>query len=175
MDGMSDQRWRFDDWPTIELGNVRRMRVLSAAIPNAQLAEAIVDAPFERVWSWFSDLERSVPAFDGQVRRLRIRRRDGDKVKMVSWQGLGGVLPMPFDVLLERNGWCLMTAPSRLYVVGMCADPVGDDQTHVGVLEALPRRFGRLAVSSVGRHVRGDVQRIGRVLAVNTTPIEPPQ
>jgi hypothetical protein len=169
---MSGQRSRFDDWPTLELGNVRRMRVLGAVIPNAQMAESIVDAPFERVWSWFSDLERSVPAFDGQVRRLHVRLRDGDQLKMVSWQGPGGALPMPFDVLLERNGWCLMTSPARLYMVGMCADPVGDDQTHVAVLEAMPRRLGRLVVSSLGRHVRGDVLRIGRALAVNARPID---
>ena len=172
---MSDPPPPFDDWPAVELGNVRRMRVLRAVVPNARMAESIVDAPFDRVWGWFSDLERSVPAFDGQVRRLQIRGREGDRVRMVSWQGPGGVLPMPFDVLLERTGWCLMTSPARLYVVGVCADPVGDDRTHVGVLEAVPRRVGRVAMAGIGRHVRGDVQRIGRVLAVNTTPVEPPQ
>jgi hypothetical protein len=173
VDGVSE-RSRFDEWPAVELGNVRRMRVLGAAVPNARVAEAILDAPFDRVWTWFSDIERSVPAFDGQVRRLRIRRRDADGLKMTTWQGPGGVLPMSFDVLLEPNGWCLMTAPARLYVVGMCADPIGDDQTHVAVLEAIPRRVGRVAASSLGRHVRGDVRRIGQVLAVTTTPVEPP-
>ena len=169
---MTDAR-RSDDWPTVELGNVRRMRVLGATIPNARMAESIIDAPFDRVWSWFSDIERSVPAFHGQVRRLRIRRRTGDQLKMLTWQGPGGLVPMPFDVLLERNGWCLMISPARLYVVGTCAEPVGDGQTHFAVLEAMPRRLGRLAAGSIGRHVRGDVQRIGRVLGVKATRTGP--
>jgi len=159
-----------DRWPTVELSNVRRMRVLGEAVPNAQMAETIVDAPFERVWTWFSDLERSVPAFDGLVRRVHIRRRDGDHLEITSWQGPGASVPTPFHVLLEPNGWCLMTAPARIYVVGMCADPVGDDQTHVAVLEAMPRRLGRLLRPFVGHHVRGDVHRIGEVLGVDSRP-----
>ncbi|MEY2448415.1 MAG: hypothetical protein QOH79_1891 [Acidimicrobiaceae bacterium] len=160
-----------DGWPTVELGNVRRMRVLGRTVPNARMAESIVDAPFDRVWEWFSDLERSVPAFDGQVRRLHIRRRDGDRLRITSWQGRGGLLPMRFDVLLERDGWCLMTAPARFYVVGMCAEPVGEEQTHVAVLEAMPRRVGRVAMPFVRRHVAGDAQRIGDVLGVSSRPV----
>ena len=166
MDGVT-----FDGWPTVELGNIRRMRVLGRALPNAVMAESILDAPFERVWSWFSDLERSVPAFDGQVRRLRIRRRDGDWFKITAWGGPGGIVPTPIDLLLEPNGWCLMTASPRLYVVGMCAEPVGEDQTHVAVLEAMPRRIGRLATPFVGHHVRGDANRIGEVLGVDSRPV----
>jgi hypothetical protein len=162
------------EWPpAAELGNVRRMRVLGAAIPNARMAESILDAPFGRVWDWFSDMEHSVPSFDGQVRRINIRRRDGDRLRVLSWQGPGGVFPMPLDVLLEPRGWCLMTAPARLYVVGMCAEPVGEDRTHVAILEAMPRRFGRLARASIGHHVRGDVSRIGGALGVGATPVTP--
>lgn len=160
-----------DQWPTVALSNVQRMRVLGRVVPNAQMAESIVDAPFDRVWSWFSDLERSVPAFDGMVRRLHIRRRDGDELKITSWQGPGRLVPTPFNVRLESDGWCLMTTPVRLYVVGMCADPVGDDQTHVAVLEAMPLAVGRFASSTVGRHVRGDARRIGRVLGVDSRPV----
>ena len=159
-----------DNWPTVELGNVRRLRVLSCVIANARMAEVVVDAPFERVWSWFSDLENSVPAFDGQVRRLKIRERVGDDLSMTSWQGPGGMIPTKFNVRLEANGWCLMTSPSRLYVVGMCADPVGDEQTHVAVLEAMPRRVGRLVTPFVRHHVEGDAGRIGHVLGVRSRP-----
>lgn len=160
-----------DRWPATALSNVQRMRVLAHAIPNARIAESIIDAPFDRVWGWFSDLEHSVPAFDGVVRRLHVRRRDGDELKITSWQGPGGLVPTPFDVRLEADGWCLMTTPVRFYVVGMCADPVGDDQTHVAVLEAMSLRVGRFAVSSVGRHVRGDARRIGRALGVDSRPV----
>lgn len=157
-------------WPTVELNNVQRMRVLGEVVPNATIDEAIVDAPFERVWSWFSDIERSVSAFDGQVRRVRIRHRAGDEIEMTAWSGPGALMPLRFDVLLEPDGWCLMIGQARLYVVGMCAEPVGDDQTHVALLEAVPRRVGRYVESYMRRHVHGDVRRIGRVLGVDSRP-----
>jgi hypothetical protein len=156
---MSDQAW-----PGVTLSNVERMRVLAAAIPNAHIAESVVDAPFERVWSWFSDLEHSIPSFDGQVRRVRIDRRDGNDLRITAWQGPRSLLHLPFDVLLEPEGWCLMTAASRLYVVGMCADAVGADATHVALLEAVPRPIGRLARRFLARHVDGDIKRIVRRL-----------
>jgi hypothetical protein len=152
------------EWPTVTLSNVQRMRVLAAAIPNAQLGELVVDAPFDEVWGWFSDLERSIPAFDGQVRKLRILRRDGEHLRIKAWQGPGAIVPMPFDVLLEPDGWCLMTAPAKLYMVGMCADPVGDGHTHVALLEAIPLRAGGLAQRFLRHHVAGDVRRIARQL-----------
>ena len=152
------------DWPTATLSNVQRMRVLAAAIPNAQIAESVLHAPFDQVWTWFSDLERSVPAFDGQVRRLRVLEHDGDQLRIKTWQGPGALLPMPLDVLLEPDGWCLMTAPARLYVVGMCADPVGDDRTHVAVLEAIPLRIGRVARRFLHHHVTGDARRLAKVI-----------
>ena len=160
------------DWPDVELSNVRRMRVLRRVVPNAQMSEAIIDAPFDRVWSWFSDFERSVPAFDGMVRRLRVRHRDGNELKITSWQGPGGLVPTPFDVLLEPTGWCLMTSRPRFYIVGMCADAVGDAKTHVAVLEAMPWSIGRFAAASVARHVRGDARRIGKVLGVDSVAVD---
>ena len=48
--------------------------------------------------------------------------------------------------------------------VRMCADPVGDDQTQVAVLEGIPRRAGRVLASTVRRHVRGDIRRIERLV-----------
>ena len=160
-----------DRWPTVELSNVQRMRVLGRVVPNATIVEAIVDAPFERVWSWFSDLERSVPAFDGQVRRVRIRHRVGTDIEMTAWSGPGALLPLRFKVLLEPNGWCLMIGRPRLYVVGMCAEPVGADQTHVALLEGVPWPGGGVVASYMRRHVRGDVRRIARVLGVDSRPI----
>jgi hypothetical protein len=156
------------DWPSVSLTNVQRMRVLAAAIPNAQIGEAVLDAPFERVWAWFSDLEHNIPAFDGEVRRLRILERDGEHLRIKAWQGPGAVVSLPFDVLLEPSGWCLMTAPARLYVVGMCADPIGTDRTHVALLEAIPLGVGRLAQRFLTRHVAGDVRRIARLLTRDT-------
>jgi hypothetical protein len=115
-----------DRWPTVALSNVQRMRVLGRVVPNAQMAESIVDAPFDRVWDWFSDLEHSVPAFDGIVRRLHIRRRDGNELKITSWQGPGGMVP---------TGHWAATTPMRSITVpsGMsfCATTTGAVATRV--------------------------------------------
>jgi hypothetical protein len=152
------------DWPTASLTNVQRMRVLAAAVPNAQIREAVLDVPFDRVWTWFSDLEHSIPAFDGAVRRLRILERDGAQLRVRAWQGPRAMVPLPFDVLLDPDGGGLRTAPARLYVVGMCADAAGDDRTHVALLEAIPLGVGRFAQRFLTRHVTGDVRRITRLL-----------
>ncbi len=149
-------------WPSVTLSNVERMHVLGAAIPNAQVAETVLDVPFERVWSWFSDLERSIPSFDGQVRRVRVDRRDGNDLRITAWQGPGARMWLPFDVLLEPDGWCLMIGAKRLYVVGMCADPLGEEQTHVALLEAVPRTFGRILRPFLAHHVSGDIKRIAQ-------------
>jgi len=151
-------------WPSVTLSNVERMRVLGAAIPNAKLAETVLDVPFERVWSWFSELEHSIPSFDGQVRRLRIDRREGNELRVTAWQGPGAITRLRFTVLLEPDGWCLMTGAKRLYVVGMCADAVGADQTHVALLEAVPRAVGRLLRPFLAHHVDGDIGRIAQRL-----------
>lgn len=160
------------DWPIATLDRIRRLRVLAATIPNATMAEAVIDAPFDRMWPWFADLERSVPVFDGQVRRLRIRARHGDRLDVMTRVGPGALVPWPFDVVLQE-GWCLMAGRARLYVVGMAAEPAGE-QTRVGVLEGIPLRGGRVARPTIGRHVRGDLRGIGRALGVNATPIASP-
>src|SRR4051794_26373395 len=48
-------------WPTVDLDPVRRLRVLAAAIPGAAVAESVLDAPFDDVWSAATDFENAVP------------------------------------------------------------------------------------------------------------------
>jgi hypothetical protein len=66
------------DWPTAHLDPVRQLRVLAEVLPGMGLIERALDTPYERVWSFLADLERSVPAFDPMVRSLRIVSRDGE-------------------------------------------------------------------------------------------------
>jgi hypothetical protein len=160
---MTDPR----EWPIAELGNVQRLQILSAVIPNAAMAEAVVEAPFDRAWRQLSDLEHSVPVFDGLVSRLQVVRRDGDDLKVRAWTG---PIPVPFDVLLQPTGWCLMTAAGRAYVVGMCADPLGPERTRVAIMEALPRRVGQLIRPRTAHHVRGDVARMRALLEKPEAP-----
>jgi len=157
------------EWPTAELDRVARLRVLAAGLPGVALRERTIDVPFDRVWAFVSDFERSVPAFDADVSSLRIRRRDGGRLGIVargSWRLLRA--PLAFDVDL-RAGWCLMVSRPRFYVVGMAAEPDGD-RTRFGHLEGLvgDTRFLRplLAVSRVRhrRHVAHDLDGIEREL-----------
>jgi len=156
------------DWPVAALDRIGRLHVLAEAIPSVSIAEAVLDAPFERVWGWVSDIETSTPRFDGMVRRLRIRHRDGNRLRIMAWQGPGALVPLPFDVVLE-DGWCLMRAAGRLYVVGMAAEPFGE-RTRFALMEGVPRRGGGLLRGVTGRHVLGDVRRLARILGVGATP-----
>jgi hypothetical protein len=159
------------EWPTARLDGIARLRVLVAGLPGVALRERTIDAPFERVWAFVSDFERSVPAFDADVASLQIRSRQGDRLNIVaraSWRALW--LPMRFDVHLE-SGWCLMVSRPRLYVVAMAAEPDGD-RTRFGHLEGIvgDRRYLRplLALSRARhrRHVLHDLDGIERELGL---------
>ena len=119
-------------WPTATLAPAARLRALSAGLPGTVVEERVLDAPFERVWGFVADLERSVPTFDRDVASLRVTSRRGTRLRVRttgSWRMAG--LPLAFDVDLEP-GWCWMVARPRLYVVGMAAAPLPDDpgRTH---------------------------------------------
>jgi hypothetical protein len=51
-------------WPTAQLDRVRQLRVLAEVLPGVGLVERVLDAPYGRVWSFLTDFEHSVPAFD---------------------------------------------------------------------------------------------------------------
>jgi hypothetical protein len=111
-----------DMWPVAELDAVRRLTVLAAAIPGARVASRIVAAPFDEVWAVMSDLEGEFGRFQPDLRRVRITRRDGERLEAVARSRWG--MRARFDVLL-RPGWCWMQ--SRFLLIGMAArpDPAG--------------------------------------------------
>jgi hypothetical protein len=113
-------------WPQAALGHIARLRALHAGLPGTWIEERTIDAPFERVWGWVADLERSVPSFDVDVASLRIVDRPtptGFRVHTrSSWRAL--FVPVAFDVDLE-DGWCWMVSRPHMYVVGMAAEPDG--------------------------------------------------
>lgn len=110
-----------DNWPQADLGTVGRLRALAAGYPGAGYAERVLPAPFARVWDYFADMERSIPALDHTVAEFRIVARDGSRLTASTrspW------LPLHFtlDVDLEP-GWCLMTARPVYYLVVFAAQP----------------------------------------------------
>jgi len=160
------------EWPTAELDRIARLRVLAAGLPGVALRERTINTPFDRVWAFVSDFERSVPAFDADVASLQIRQRDGDRLRIVargSWRLLRA--PLAFDVDV-RLGWCLMVSRPRFYVVAMAAEPDGD-RTRFGHLEGIvgDTRYLRpfLALSRVRhrRHVAHDLDGIERELGLS--------
>ena len=151
-------------WPTATLGPVARARALAASIPSAAWAEEILDAPYDATWRWVRDLEVSVPRFDSQVQRLRVIERrveDGaERLRIKAWSmGIG----LPFDVRLEE-GYCLMQARARLYLVVMAAEPHDDGRrTRFFHVEAIPLPGAAIMRGAIVRGVRADVANLARL------------
>lgn len=135
-------------WPIARLDRIARLRVMAAGLPGTTVVETRIDRPFDEVWAWVSDLEVSVPTFDGDVKSLRIERGgDPDVVFQdlrIRTSSTAAVLwiPLVHDVKLAR-GWCWMASRPQIYVVGMAAEPDGDDATRFALLEGLGFAFPR--------------------------------
>lgn len=158
-------------WPAAELGDIARLRVLAAALPGVAVHERLIDAPFDEVWRFVGDLERSAPTFDRDVTWLRIKERDGDRLRIVaggpSWAFRA---PLAFEVHL-RPGWCWMVGRRQLYVVGMAAEPDGE-RTRFAHLEGVGGAARWLRpVHAISRwrhehHLPHDVDGIERALGL---------
>lgn len=143
------------NWPIGEFDELRRLRVLQAALPGTMLAETVLPAGFDQVWSVISDVENEFPGLVPDVRSIRVIDRNGERLRVVV-HGRSG-LRAPFEMIL-RPGWCLMR--SRFLVFGIAAVPAGD-RTRFGYLAGLrlpgkrivapllapaQRRFGRVVL-----------------------------
>jgi hypothetical protein len=164
-------------WPIAELDRIARLRVLAAGLPGVVVHERLIPLPYEQVWGFLADLERSAPAFDRDVAALRVLRRQGERLVVEAtspwWFAR---LQMRFHVDLT-DGWCWMVSRPQLYVVGMAAEPAGDSGTRLAHLEGSVVSGSRrrravaapLLVLSRWRHrhhVPRDVDRIERCLGV---------
>jgi hypothetical protein len=152
-------------WPVASMGPIARAGALAASIPGAVWLEGMLDAPYDVVWPWVADLEMSVPRFDAQVRKLRVlERRAEDSAERLRITATTFV-PVPFTVRLE-DGFCLMQARARLYVVLMAAEP--DDtgtRTRFFHLEAVPLPGARLLRGRLRREVAADLRNLARLAA----------
>lgn len=165
-------------WPTAGLTDRDHLHLLAAALPGGVVEERVFDLPFDEVWRWIGDLERSVPAFDRAVAGIEVRARDGERLRIVArspwWTGR---YELGFDVQL-RPGWCLMTARSGIYMICMVASPEGD-RTRFTHLEAVMVRGPRWRRALLGpalrlarwrtrRHVAHDLDGMERGLGLRS-------
>jgi hypothetical protein len=153
-------------WPMARLDCVARLRALAASLPGTVMQERVLDAPFDDVWGFVSDLETAAPEFDRDVSRVRVVRASGERLRIHAWTP-GVPVPLGFDVTL-RPGWCWMVSTPRLYVVGMAAAPEGD-RTRFGHLEGFvrgPRSALGLSRWRHRRHVARDLDGIERSVEV---------
>jgi hypothetical protein len=148
------------------MGPIARARTLAASVPGAAWVEGILDAPYDVAWPWVADLENSVPRFDTQVRKLRVlERRAEDGAERLRIAATTFLVPIPFSVRLE-NGFCLMQARARLYVVLMAAEPQdGGTRTRFFHLEAVPLPGAGVLRGRLQRAVDGDLRNLVRLAA----------
>lgn len=148
-------------WPAVALTPIARLRAVAAAYPSAGVAETTIDLPVDQAWDLMMDFEATTPRIDRLVRKVRVRRRDGGRVRLWSWAPLVPI-PLPFDVTIEP-GFCIMAARFRVFVVVMAAEPTADGRTRYVHLEAVPLRRGGWLRRLFQRMVEGDVRGIRRL------------
>ena len=146
-------------WPRVDLDPVARLRALAAALPHVALEDRVIEAPFERVWSFIEDMERGVPQFEGNVRRIQIVRRDGERLWLASEGPLGTTLRM--EAVL-RSGWCVMGTGSGSVQIGMAARAEGPGRTRFAHFEG-SRWLGRAARPLFRAFVRRDLANLARL------------
>jgi hypothetical protein len=127
-------------------------------MPWVSFDEAVIEAPFERVWSYIADMERGVPQFERNVRRIEILRREGERLELRSFAP--GGFPMQLEAVL-RPGWCVMRG--ALGEIGMAAAPVGANATRFAHFEG-SRRLGRAARPLFAYFVRRDLRRLAALV-----------
>jgi hypothetical protein len=145
-------------WPSVELDPVARLRALAAALPHVAFEERVIEAPFPRVWSFIEDMERGVPRFEGNVRRIEIVQREGERLWLRSWSPLGLELRMR---AVLRPGWCVMGTATGSAQIGMAARAEGA-ATRFAHFEG-SRWLGRAARPLFRAFVRRDLARLARL------------
>lgn len=138
-------------WPTGDLDEVRRLRVLAAAIPGAHVTERVLDRPFGQVWPLLADLEGTFGLIEPDMRHVRVTRADGDRLQARARSRFG--MRARFDGVL-RPGWCWLQ--SRFLLIGVAAAPEPGGGTRVALTGGV-RVPGRAAIVPIG--VRREAER----------------
>lgn len=131
-------------WPVAESDDLARFRALAAGIRHAHVTEGTVEAPFDRVWSLIDDLEGAFGLIEPDMRGVRVRSREGDRVEAlaVSRWGMRALLR---GTLRPGRLWL----QSRFLLIGVAAVPEGPQRTRVAFTGG-PRLPGRAALAPFG-------------------------
>lgn len=148
-----------NQWPVTDLDPVRRLRVLASALPSGAYGQLHVEAPFDGVWGYLADMERSIPELIGFIRRFEL---DGAATTATATGLLGN--RGRFSVDLREDGWCVMQ--DRFVVGGFAAVPDGAGTLLAGcgavrtpgVRRLAPLLFGERAVLRTLGKVRSRVR-----------------
>ncbi|MGW1892248.1 hypothetical protein ACWCP6_18600 [Streptomyces sp. NPDC002004] len=109
-----------EPWPITDLDPVRRLHALAGGIRGAHVTEAHIDAPFERVWDLLGDLEGAFGQVVPDMERLRVVRRQGERVEALARSKYGMRARLRG---VQRPGWCWLQ--SRFLLLGVAAAPEG--------------------------------------------------
>ena len=147
-------------WPIADFDEIRRLRVLHAAMPGTLIAETRLRMPFAQVWEALDDIGTAFPELLPDVRRIDVDNRTGERftAHILGRSGLGG----RFEIVM-RPGWCVMQ--SRLLTFAMAAVPDGE-HTRFGYLTGIrirgSHRFGGLLRPLHGVLGRRTIRRFER-------------
>lgn len=115
-------------WPSAELDDVRRLRVMAASIPGARVSERVLPRPLDEVWAVMSDLEDGFGRFQTDMRDVRVLRAEHGRVVALARSRFGMRARLEGTL---RPGWCWLQ--SRFLIIGMAAAPEPGGGTRVAV------------------------------------------
>ncbi|WP_330456288.1 hypothetical protein OIB37_04975 [Streptomyces sp. NBC_00820] len=149
-------------WPVADFDPVRSLHVIAATTPGAaRIGEAVLDAPFERVWSIAQDLERTMPLWIPDVRTVRLLTPESTGSPLQARIHGHTRLRATFAIDLAP-GWCLMQ--SRLVLGGMAARPETDRTTRFAFLGGLRFPGARLLAPALRPFTGNPLARFAALL-----------
>jgi hypothetical protein len=144
-------------WPIADFDDLRRLRVLAAATPYARLGETVLATPFDEFWTSLADVEVSFPGLLPDVRRVRVRARDGERLELRvrAFSGLRG----RFEVTM-RPGWCVMRSRTLMFAMAAAPSAAGTRFAYTTALRLRGRQvYGPLLGPLQARLVRRTLSR----------------
>jgi hypothetical protein len=117
-----------DNWPQVDLDDVRRLRALAAGISGAAVTERVFDHPLAEVWDLMWGDGRAFAEIQPDMRAITRLTIDGDHVSLHARSNYGLRAHLQGTV---RPGWCWLQ--SRFLLIGMAAVEEPDGRTRVAL------------------------------------------